>query len=192
MLKEVKTGMKFVTTNIHKFEEVRTMLKEFGINIERVELKISEVRGTNEEIAMDAALKAYSIIKEPLIVEDSGLFINALNGFPGEFSKWVYNKIKPEGILKLMEGVKDRSAYFKAVVAYTDGKEIKTFTGIVEGSISYEEKGNKGFAFDVIFVPEGYSKTFAEMPEVKAKISHRVKAFKEFGKWFVKRQTYEF
>ncbi len=184
--------MKFVTTNIHKFEEVRTMLKEFGINIERVELKISEVRGTNEEIAMDAALKAYSIIKEPLIVEDSGLFINALNGFPGEFSKWVYNKIKPEGILKLMEGVKDRSAYFKAVVAYTDGKEIKTFTGIVEGSISYEEKGNKGFAFDVIFVPEGYSKTFAEMPEVKAKISHRVKAFKEFGKWFVKRQTYEF
>ncbi len=184
-------GMKFVTSNKHKFEEVKILLKKFRIGVERVELKIPEIRGTNEEIAMDAALKAYAIIKEPLIVEDSGLFINGLNGFPGEFSKWVYNKIKPEGILKLMEGVEDRSAYFKAVVAFANGKEVRTFTGIVEGSISHEERGDQGFAFDVIFVPKGYTKTFAEIPEVKAKISHRIKAFEKFAKWLQVNKNYD-
>lgn len=175
--------MIFVTSNIYKFKEVKQTLKEFNINIERVELNILEIRGTNEEIAMNSALKAYSIVKKPLVVEDSGLFIDALNGFPGEFSKWVYNKIKPEGILRLMDGINNRKAKFKAVIAYTDGKQIKTFTGVVNGRISNKIKKVQGFAFDVIFIPNGYKKTFAEMPEVKSKISHRIRAFKKFAIW---------
>ncbi len=175
----------FVTGNDNKFKEVRELLSNKGIELKQLKLWLPEIRGSNEEIAIDAALNAYIYLKKPLIVEDSGLFIKALNGFPGEFSKWAYEKVGLDGVLNLMKDKVDRSAYFKAVVAFTDGKRVETFTGIVEGTISKEKRGQSGFGYDPIFIPKGVERTFAEDPSLKLRISHRTKAFSLFADWYI-------
>ena len=105
--------------------------------------------------------------------------------FPGTFSKYVYHTIGCQGILKLLENLKDRSAEFRSAVAYCDGKNTKkTFLGVSHGAISHEIRGQNGFAFDKIFIPNGSMLTYAELNErEKNKISHRSKAFEMVAKW---------
>lgn len=127
-------------------------------------------------------------LKKPLVLEDSGLYINALKGFPGPYSSYVFKKIGNEGILKLMRSVKDRTAKFVCVVAFAHPKYgIRLFKGEVKGKISLEVRGSKGFGFDPIFIPEGSNKTFGEMDiNEKNMFSHRSKAFKQFFQWLVR------
>ncbi len=168
----------FLTSNKHKFEEVKPIFERYGIELVMLPYEKVEVQANLETVALVAAALAYSLPK-PLLVEDAGLFIKALNGFPGPFSSYVFKTIGWKGILKLMEGVKERDAYFKAVVACFN-KGIRTFEGVVEGEIATEARGDKGFGFDPIFIPKGFSKTFAEMDILeKSEISHRGKAFRK-------------
>ena len=93
---------------------------------------------------------------------DSGLVIPALKGFPSAYSKYVEETITEEGILRLMEGVKDRSAYFLEVLAYTEfNKEPIVFVSKTVGSIAYEKSGKNGWGFDKIFIPDGEDRTLA-------------------------------
>ena len=119
------------------------------------------------------------------MVEDAGLFIEALKGFPGPYSSYVYKTLGVQGILKLMEGVKRREAYFLSAIAYAEpGLEPKVFLGKVEGFIVPEARGSKGFGFDPIFQPKGSEKTFAEMGvEEKNRFSHRAKALSALAEW---------
>jgi len=121
-------------------------------------------------------------------VEDTGLFIDALNGFPGALAAYVHKSIGLQGILKLLEGVENRKAHFDAAVAYgAPPGRIWVFTGRVYGRISLKEAGSGGFGFDPLFVPEGFDKTFAEMSlEEKSKISHRALAFRRLGVWIAR------
>jgi XTP/dITP diphosphohydrolase len=163
----------FVTSNKGKFKEARQI---FGNALEMVDINLEEPRGTLDWIAMHKALHAYSIVKEPLFVEDSGLFISSLNGFPGEFSNWVIKKIGLDGVLRLVPE-HDRKAYFMSVVAYVSKEDgIRIFKGRIDGFISESVRGEHGFGYDPIFIPEGYNKTFGEDDDIKSKISHRVKA----------------
>jgi len=173
----------FVTSNVGKAEEAKKILSSVSIDIEHKDFEIPEPRGTLEYIAMNKALYAYSVFKQPLFVEDSGLFIEALNGFPGSFSSFALKKIGPEGILKLLADQEKRSAYFKCVLAYVDNNGIKTFIGISEGRISHSLRGSDGFGFDPIFIPKGYSETFAENISLKNKTSHRYKSLLKFKKY---------
>ncbi len=172
--------MYFITSNEGKYREVSEMAKKYGVEIEWMRMKYLEPQGSDlEEIARLSALMLAEKIDGKFFIEDSGLFIEALKGFPGPYSSYVFKTIGNEGILKLMEGVENRKAYFKAVVAYYDGKEVHTFTGIVEGEISSEIRGSEGFGYDPIFLYQG--KTFAEMKtEEKNKVSHRKRAFEKF------------
>ncbi len=122
------------------------------------------------------------------MVEDSGLYIRALNGFPGPYSSYVYKTIGYFGILKLMEDVTDRGAHFKSVVAFYDGNIYKIFIGTVYGEIINDARGYYGFGFDPIFKPEGSTrKTFAEMSlKEKCMYSHRAKSITKFCIWFNK------
>lgn len=134
-----------------------------------------------EEVAEFGARYVYEKLKKPVIVEDSGFFVKALKGFPGTYSKFVYETIGNKGILKLLEDVDDREAYFKSVIGYCDEFGVKLFIGKVDGKVSIEERGTEGFGYDPIFIPKGYNKTFAELGvEEKSKISHRKKAFEKF------------
>ncbi len=169
----------FVTGNKGKFREAREILSTGGIEIANKNLPIEEKRGTLEEIAEDAAEQAYAKLKTPLFVEDSGLFIHALNGFPGEFSAWAFKKIGNRGILKLMGGEKNRRAHFKSVVAYADKNGIKLFDGVCTGAIARKVRGTGGFGYDPIFVPKGEKFTFAEREDLKTVLSHRYKSLKK-------------
>ena len=177
----------FVTGNPGKFTEAEKILKHFGVNIVHRNLSIDEIRSDSiEEIASASARFAHAKLGEPLFVEDSGLFIPALNGFPGAYSAWVFRKLGNEGILTLAAG---KEAEFRACIAYTDGIKVETFTGSVKGRISEEIRGTGGFGYDPIFIPEKVpevrhsgDKTFAEVPEMKEALSHRKRALEKFGK----------
>ncbi len=175
----------FVTGNAGKFREAQAMLSTHKIGLEQFSKPCPEIRADDvEDVAKASAEAIFSEVKKPLVVEDSGLFIPSLNHFPGAYSAWVQKKLGNRGILKLMEGQTDRAAYFKACVAYADSKTKKEFTGIVKGKISETEKGNGGFGYDPIFVPEHEIQTFAENETLKNRISHRTNAFTAFARWY--------
>jgi len=177
--------IRFVTRNKHKFEEVSNVLQEYGIKVEQLCLDKPEVQAKSlSDVVRFSLILLYSVVGEPLVVEDTGLFIEALRGFPGVFSSYVFKTIGVNGILKLMENVSNRKAMFKSIVGYIDGSQIALFEGIVNGRITYEPRGNMGFGFDPIFIPDGSEKTFAEMSvNEKNKFSHRAKAFRKLASW---------
>lgn len=182
------TKILFITGNIGKFIEASRLLEGFGISLERADLDVTEPQAdTLEEVVEKCAREALEMVNTGFIIEDSGLFINSLNGFPGVYSSYVYRKIGCEGILKLLSGSRDRSAYFMTALAYGEpGKGIKAFVGRVDGEITTAPRGQSGFGYDPIFVPLGSKLTFAEMSiEEKNMFSHRAKALKAFASWFM-------
>ncbi len=173
----------FATSNVNKFAEAAEAMVRAGVTVRHFPFEHSEIRSDNlEDVAREAVAAAYAVCKRPVFVEDSGLFIGGLNGFPGTFSAWVQKKIGVKGVLKLMEGVEDRSAYFEACIAYHDGRQVQAFHGRCDGRIAKSARGASGFAYDPIFVPEGHSQTFAENIELKNNLSHRYKSLLEFSK----------
>lgn len=180
----------FVTGNRGKFIEAKKLLEKFGIEIEQVDIDITEPQADSlEEVVKKCAEEAFKIIKGNFIIEDSGLFVNSLNGFPGVYSSYVFKTIGYEGILKLLYGVTDRSAYFMTALAYVEPSgKLKIFNGRVDGTITTEARGKNNFGFDPIFKPLGSDLTFAEMSvEEKNKFSHRAKALRAFASWFLSR-----
>jgi XTP/dITP diphosphohydrolase len=178
----------FVTSNLHKFQEARRILSEYKIATAKLKVDAIEIQDdSTENIAKYSAQDAVKNCGLPIFVEDAGLFIEALKGFPGPYSKYAYNTVGLKGILKLMKNVTHRNAYFMSVVAFATPEEQPTcFIGKVEGTISLQEQGTKGFGYDHIFVPlDGYGRTFAEMTtEEKNSYSHRGEALRKFAEWY--------
>lgn len=174
----------FATNNINKIQEAQGILSNFGIVIEKIDVKKVEIQSDVLEEIVLYALKKVNKRIIPIIIEDSGLFIEKLNGFPGPYSSYVYRKIGCDGILKLLEGEKEREAKFVSIVGFKKDKLIKIFKGEIVGRIAYRKMGRHGFGFDPIFIPENIEKTFAEMNlEEKNLWSHRGRAFKALGEW---------
>lgn len=177
----------FVTSNIHKFNEVRKVLAEYEIATAMLRVEAVEIQDDSiEEIAKASAVNAMKRCGLPIIVEDAGLFIEALKGFPGPYSSYVYRTIGTGGILRLMKNVEKREAYFHSVVAFSSPDEPpRCFHGKAEGKIVKEERGRRGFGFDPIFSLSGRNRTFAEMTtEEKNRYSHRGQALRKFAKWY--------
>lgn len=172
----VKPPLYFATSNEHKFREAQTYLQTLNIDIKHINTHYTEIQHQNlAEIAKYGAIEVSKKYKGKIFVEDAGLFITHLKGFPGPYSSYVYSTIRPLGLLTLLKGVKDRSAYFESVIALArDGVLEAVFNGKIMGSISETLRGRLGFAFDVCFIPESFKKTFAELSlHEKNKISHR-------------------
>jgi XTP/dITP diphosphohydrolase len=184
----------FATGNIHKFNEVRSILSQFGFAVGMLRLKGDEIQSESlREIAEKSVKNAYFRCRLPIFVEDAGLFIDALGGFPGPYAAYVYHTIHNRGILKLMETTANRHARFQSVIAYCDQQspcQPECFVGEVKGEITTamrEEQGKSGFGFDPIFQPKGSPKTFAEMAiEEKNGYSHRAIAIRKFAEWYIK------
>ena len=116
----------FASSNIHKYEEAKKILSEFGINLEFFQTDLIEIQSDSlSEIALKKVLDAYDKCKKPVIVEDDGLFINSLSGFPGPFSSYVFKTIGNNGILKLIGN--NRTAQFRAVIAFCDSNMKPVF-----------------------------------------------------------------
>jgi XTP/dITP diphosphohydrolase len=173
----------FATSNMHKVEEAKYVLGPYGLNVISKPIKGIEVQNDDVgEVARFAASNITKKLSKPLFVEDTGLYVDALNGFPGPFSAYVFRTIGNEGLLRLVE--KERSAYFESAVALKLGKQVEVFKGRLHGKLSYAARGNNGFGFDPIFIPDGESKTLGEMTlEEKCGISHRSKALRMMADW---------
>ena len=174
----------FVTGNAGKFAEIKEILKSVGIEAVQNKGDYPEIQADDlESIAAASAKAAAEDLRLPVLVDDSGIFICALNGFPGPYSRFVEDHLGNPRILKLMEKETNRNAYFKTVIAFCEpGKDPITFSGIVEGKIAFEERGDGGFGFDPIFDYNG--KTFGELGiEFKNTISHRRRALDKFLEW---------
>jgi len=178
----------FVTSNVHKFQEARRVLSEYKIATAKLRVGAVEIQDDNlKNIAEASVLDAVKTCGLPIFVEDAGLFIEALKGFPGPYSKYVYNTIGTKGILKLMKNIEKRSAHFQSVIAFSSPDEQPIcFRGKVEGKISLQEQGTSGFGYDPIFEPtEGDGRTFAEMTSnEKNGYSHRAEALRKFAEWY--------
>jgi len=175
-----------ITANEGKAREFIELGKVYGIEVNIVRIPKVEIQSENlEEIAMYSAINAVIHVRDYVVVEDAGLFIEALNGFPGPYSSYVFKKLGVEGVLKLMDGVSDRRAYFKSIIAFASPTGlVKVFEGVVHGEIALSARGTGGFGFDPIFIPKGERRTFAEMSvSEKNKYSHRAKAFRELANW---------
>ena len=171
----------FASGNESKASEVIAILGELGIDAYFAKLALKEIQSDSlEEIAKEKSEHAYSLISAPVIVEDDGLFIDSLRGFPGQYSSFVYKTIGNDGITKLMHGISDRSARFRAVISYRDSWRQTIYIGETKGSIAPKSSGD-GWGYDPIFLPEGSDMTFAEMKEEKNKYSHRRKALEKFA-----------
>ncbi|MBU4466720.1 RdgB/HAM1 family non-canonical purine NTP pyrophosphatase [Patescibacteria group bacterium] len=182
----------FVTTNKHKFREVKGILKDFPFELEQLDMEYEENHDSEiEDIAGSAARKLAKELKKPIIVEDTGLFFEAYDGFPGALPKFIFKALGYKGILKLLED-EGRGAYFKTIVAYCEpGKEPVLFEGIMKGAITKEvynlEKDE--MPYDKIFVPESKTKTISDMSlEEKNSLSQRAEAFLKFGKYILAKQ----
>lgn len=169
----------FITGNSQKAEEVRAIT---GLNVLAKKLDIPEIQSLDvEEVAKAKALAAFKITNQPVIVDDTGMSMDALNGLPGALVVWFLDMLKPEGILRLLKGEVNRKVSVSTCIAYADQSGTFAFTGTVQGKISESPKGKNGFGYDPIFIPDGYDKTYAEMTaEEKNEISMRKIALFKF------------
>lgn len=180
----------FVTSNKHKFEEAEKLAQELGIDLEHLNIPYVEIQSdTLEEVVKPSAQQACKLVESPCFVEDAGMFIDPLKGFPGPYSSYVFKTLGNKGILKLMEGIEDRRAEFRSAVGYCEpDSKPRIFNGKIQGTITKESRGSKGFGYDPIFMPDGgEGGTFAEMPtEMKNVFSHRARSIEKFVKWYIR------
>jgi XTP/dITP diphosphohydrolase len=157
-----------------------------NISIDFLHTHLIEIQSDSlEEIAREKAKAAFAKVGRQVIVEDDGLFINSLSGFPGQYSSFVFKTIGNDGILKLLAGSTKRSAYFLSLIAFYDGRILSISKGRVNGRIT-DRITEGGWGYDPIFVPDGTDLTFAELKKSKNEYSHRKRALEKFALWYLK------
>lgn len=186
----------FCTHNAHKLQEVKEILRSdiHFLSLDDILFKdeIPEPFDTLEANAYTKANTVRLFCGKNCFAEDSGLFVKALNGAPGVFSARyagipVDNLKNIEKLLSNMQGISNREAYFKTVIAYVNDSKVNYMEGICNGKIALSPEGNNGFGYDSVFIPQGFNITFAQMSaEEKNEISHRKKAFVKFKEYIHK------
>ena len=172
----------FITGNKGKVLEATTKLSPGGYRVVQKDLGYPEVQADSlEEVAAYGVMDIQKRFHDCFILEDAGLFIEALKGFPGVYSKYVFLTIGLDGVLRLLEKAQNRRAVFRSVFAFSEpGKKPLIILGECPGMISMEKRGTHGFGYDPIFLPDGSEKTFGEMAaEEKNLFSHRGKALEK-------------
>lgn len=153
----------YMTGNKFKLLTAKSILEPIGIEVENKVIDCPEIQSNSiEEVAKYSSKYASNVLQCDTLKNDSGLVIPALNGFPSAYSKYVEETLTEDGIINLMRGIKDRSAYFLEVLAYTElNQEPIVFISKTKGSIATEKAGENGWGYDKIFIPEGENKTLA-------------------------------
>lgn len=179
------------TRNPGKIQEMRQLLAGLPVDlISAADLEtapdVAESADTLEGNALKKAETLHRMTGLPTLADDTGLEVAALDGQPGVHSAryagpTATDRDNREKLLRMLNGVDNRAARFRTVIAYIDDEGVHTFEGLCAGTISHEERGEGGFGYDPIFVPEGVTQTFAEMSALeKNQISHRGGALREF------------
>lgn len=170
--------IQFITTNAGKFAEVSEQLLEANVRVVHLDRGYPEIQTDRlEKVLKYAATGLDDEVRDDYLIDDSGLFIEALGGFPGVYSAYVQKRLGNKGVLKLMAGEKYRAAHFETAFLLRRGSDHEVFHGECRGTIAEAERGRGGFGYDPIFIPEGETRTFAEMSVAeKNRMSHRGRA----------------
>jgi XTP/dITP diphosphohydrolase len=186
----------FVTRNKHKLLEVSALLQQYlnnklqllDLNDVGFELEIPEPEPTIQANAIYKAQFFYQHKRLDCFADDTGLEVEALDGLPGVHSaRFPYDHDYYRNMMHLLDLMKDkknRAAQFRTVIALIWEGQLYTFEGIVRGYITTEPRGDQGFGYDPVFIPQGYEQTFAQMPlEQKNRLSHRYQAVKKMAQF---------
>ena len=175
----------YVTGNEAKILSARQTLEPLGFEVNQIKMDVPELQDDSiEEIAKFSARWASDELKCAVLKNDSGLCIEALNGFPGPYTHYVDDTLKEVGILKLLDGVENRKAYFIEGLAYCEyGKEPVVFKSITNGTIAKEKSGKFGWSWDFIFIPEGTKKTLANFDDDTRFSYWNMDAYKELAEY---------
>jgi XTP/dITP diphosphohydrolase len=171
-----------ITGNDGKAREYGELL---GMEVNAVKADPIEIQSLDvAEVVTRKAEDAFAKLRRPVLVDDTGLVLNAWNGLPGALVAWFLSSVGTDGILDMAAGLADRSAVATTALGYADADGVvRVFTGTVPGTLSTERRGDGGFGYDSIFMPAGSDMTFAEMTgEQKNAISHRRLAVEELRK----------
>ena len=174
----MRDGLLFVSSNPGKVREVEAIL---GTPVEQLALDLPEIQALDvADVVRAKARAAFAEAGRPVVVEDTGLFIDALRGLPGALVRWFLVTIGPEGICALIPRGASRAALARSAVALCDGARVEVLIGETRGIIAVAPRGEGGFGWDPIFQPDGSSRTFAEMDQAeKNRYSMRRRALEQ-------------
>ncbi len=177
----------FVTGNDQKAKEVAEVLQSYDISIIRANIDLPEIQSDRiESVATDKVTQAYNAVHRAVIVDDAGMFFDGYRHFPGVYSKFMFMALGFEGLFKLIQP--GQKAHFTSYIAYKEKDEgrVHLFRGECHGTLVNEVRGKEkfGMPYDNFFIPDGESRTFAEMTvQEKQQYDHRSKAVAEFAKF---------
>ena len=157
----------YVTGNWYKIMCARSILEPLGFEVDNIKMETTEIQANNvEDVAMYSAKEASDKLKCDVLKNDTGLYVEALGGFPGPYTHYVDEKLGEDGLLKLLKGIDNRNACFIEAFAYCEyGKDPVVFKSITKGRIATEKSGIYGWSWDFIFIPDGYDKTMGNSPD---------------------------
>ncbi len=164
---EMTKKITYVTGNWAKLESAKKVFEPIGYTVDNIKLETPEIQADDvSEVAKYSAKWAAEKLNCSVIKNDTGLFVEGLNGFPGVYTHYVDDTLGEDGLLKLMDGIENRNAYFKESIAYCEpGCEPVVFEGITKGRIATEKSGEYGWSWDFVFIPEGEEKTLGCFPD---------------------------
>ena len=165
----------FITGNQHKADY---LAKWLGMPVEHQKVDLDEIQSLDaREVAEHKVRQAYERVQRPVLIEDVALTFTGLGRLPGTFIKWFLEELTVDGLCKLADGLSTREAVASITYALFDGTEVRYFEASVKGVITSEPRGDSGFGWNAIFLPDGSDKTYAEMTDEELKpFSHRAKA----------------
>ena len=171
-------GFVLVTGNPHKAEEARRIV---GPTLEVAAIELPEIQSLDpREVLRAKAHEAWRRVERPLVVEETSLELVALGGFPGPLVKWMLAAAGAEGIARCAAGAGDPSARARCLVLYFDGAHEVVGEGVEQGRLVLPARGDTGFGWDVVFMPDGDDRTYAELgPEEKDARGHRGRAWRD-------------
>jgi len=175
-------SLTFITGNAEKAEQLG---KYLSFEVGHTKLDIPEIQSLNlEEVATEKAKAAYAILGTPVLVEDTALTFKALNKLPGTLVRWFFESIGNEGLSRLLDSYDNRDATAETCFALCDETGVHLFRNFINGTVADEPKGDRGYGWNPVFIPEGCSETYAEMSsEEQSKHSMRRLAVEQLQKY---------
>ncbi len=172
----------FITGNASKAEQLARHLDHLVVHRK---IDLAEIQSLDlKKVVAHKAQEAYKHIHQPVLVEDTSLTFLALGKLPGPLIKWFLAELDNAGLCKILNGYDNREALAEVCFGLYDGKELRTFEGEMKGTIVAHPRGDKGFGWDPIFIPDGHTKTWGEMSaEEQAKTSMRRMALRKLEEY---------
>ena len=179
----------YVTGNEYKVFMTRLFMKKFNIEVNQIKMYVPEIQETEvEKVAAFSSEYAYDKLQIPVLKNDGGLYIPALNNFPAAYTHFAEDALGEDGILKLMEGKENRTAYWLEALAFTDEYGTKIFTCKTTGTIAKIKSGDNGWGYDKIFIPDGQEMSLANFDDVSRGMLWSQSGYDELANYVLNKQ----